>query len=62
MTNLQIKNEIQKLYQRNTEILKQGYFVLNEEIQENLDEIQILQSQCSHSYNNGKCIYCGKGE
>lgn len=37
-------------------------FVLNTDIAELMRENEELQLQCPHTYENGYCIYCRKGE
>lgn len=37
-------------------------FVLNTDIAELMRENEELQLQCPHTFENGYCIYCRKGE
>lgn len=62
MTVNQIQNEVNQLLQENTDIITQGFFTLNSTISKNMERIKELQNLCSHCFQSGKCIYCGKKE
>lgn len=58
MTNLQIKEEID----RNNELIKQlidpSQFTLNNAVRDLLSRNAELQKQCKHSFVDGFCEYC----
>lgn len=62
MTNLEIKQQID----RNNDLIKQlldpSAFVLNNTIKQLLEENDSLQKQCTHSFVDGYCEYCYKEE
>lgn len=37
-------------------------FVLNKKVSEAFREIEKLQNQCNHNFDNGFCIVCNKSE
>lgn len=51
----QIEEEIQEAFDPST-------FVLNKKVETLTQELYTLRKKCTHKYENGKCIYCGKME
>ena len=44
------------------ELIDPTTFVLNKEVEVLQAEIENLQQECPHEYDNGTCRYCGKQE
>lgn len=62
MTGEEIKKMIDEKNDQIRFLLTPNYFILNNAIQELSIEIQNLQEQCPHKFENGFCIYCYKEE
>ena len=64
MSNIQeiIATKILENEKKIEEKFQASNFVLNTEIAELIKENDELQSQCPHTFENGSCIYCRKGE
>jgi hypothetical protein len=62
MTGIEIKEKIAANNKRITELVDPHRFVLNEEISRLLEENRQLRAQCSHKFEDGKCIYCAQEE
>lgn len=58
MTNLQIKEEIDKNNKIIEELLNPSQFTLNNAVRDLLARNAELQSQCEHSFVDGFCEYC----
>ena len=59
MTPQEIKEKVDALYSKIEKAIAVGIFVLNPDIAEAYDEIEKLQNQCEHEFdNNGCCKYC----
>lgn len=61
MENVDIKKEIEVLFQKLAESAATFVFKPNE-IKQIKENIFNLQEQCEHTFENGKCIYCRKEE
>ena len=61
LNNFQIKERIDYLY---SQLRKSAatFIYKPDEISKINKEIARLQSECSHVYENNRCIYCGKSE
>ena len=59
---LDIKKRIDLNNQLIEQALKPNQFTLNNTVKGLLLEIDELQNQCPHEYEDGYCIYCYKGE
>ena len=58
---LQIKALIDEKNKKIKETSSLDFFTLNSEVQKIIAEVQILQNQCPHKYDeNNYCIYCYK--
>ena len=57
-----IKEKIDALNQEIEQLMDPTTFVLNPRIQEIDKEIKMLQHQCRHSFVNGICEFCCRGE
>lgn len=55
-----IKEKVKEIYQYLNNYYEKGTFEYNPECSELLDKLYDLRSQCSHTYNNGECIFCKK--
>lgn len=62
MTKEEIRCQIQKLQEKQRQILTESVFILNGEYTKVKEEIEALQAQCDHEFENGTCKYCYKGE
>lgn len=62
MDNLQIKEQIERNNKEIESIMTPELFVLNERVRDLIEENFELQSQCTHCFEDGICIYCGKEE
>ena len=60
MTNLEIKQEIDKRNELIREILSPNVFTLNNTVLKLQKEIEEFQSKCSHNFVDGYCEYCYK--
>jgi hypothetical protein len=40
------------------ELLTTDHFTLNKRVSELMRQNQLLQTQCNHKFENGRCIYC----
>lgn len=58
----EIRKQIDEIYQEIENLLNPSSFVLKPEVAILNDEIEKLQKQCSHEFENGQCIYCDKEE
>lgn len=59
MTPQEIKVKVNKLYDELQKAIGDGIFVLNPRIEEIYNEIDELEEQCIHEYDeNNQCIYC----
>ena len=58
MTQLQIKEEIDKNNKIIEELLNPSQFTLNNAVRDLLARNAELQSQCEHSFVDGFCEYC----
>ena len=55
----EIKEKVDALYNKIEKAIAVGIFVLNPDIAEAYDEIERLQSQCTHEFDElGCCKYC----
>ena len=57
-----IKEKIDALNQEIEQLMDPTTFVLNPRIQEIDKEIKILQHQCRHSFVDGICEFCYRGD
>lgn len=64
MPNIQeiIAQKIQAKYKEIEDNFQPDNFVLNSKITELYQEIDDIQKECQHEYENGYCKYCQKGE
>jgi len=62
MTPEEIREKINFNNKEIAKLLDPSVFILQPEVQELLDENNELREQCSHKFENGFCIYCGKEE
>ena len=60
MTNLEIKQEIDRRNALIREILSPNVFTLNNTVLKLQKEIEVLQNECSHNFIDGYCEYCYK--
>lgn len=60
MTNLEIKQEIDRRNELIKELLSPNIFTLNNTVLNLQKEIEELQSKCSHNFIDGYCEYCYK--
>jgi hypothetical protein len=58
MTQLQIKEEIDKNNQLIEQLINPSQFTLNNAVRELLTRNAELQQQCEHSFVDGFCEYC----
>lgn len=58
MSNLEIKQQIDKNNQAIEDLITPGTFVLNEQIKELLEINDALRRECTHEFKDGVCIYC----
>lgn len=58
MTQLQIKEEIDKNNKMIEELLNPSQFTLNNAVRDLLARNAELQGQCEHSFVDGFCEYC----
>ena len=58
MTPEEIKNQIDANNLMIKTLFNSSQFVLNSAISNLLKENNELQKQCTHKFENGKCIYC----
>lgn len=58
MNGQEIKQRILFNKDRINQIYNPGIFILQEEAAQLMAEIDELQAQCEHEFENGKCIYC----
>ena len=61
MENVDIKNEIDFLFQKLAESAA-TFIYKPDEIRIIKNNIYSLQEKCKHEFKNGKCIYCRKEE
>lgn len=59
---LDIKRQIDLNNELISQALKPNQFTLNNTVASLLLEIDSLQKQCPHEYEDGYCIYCYKSE
>ena len=59
---LDIKRQIDLNNELINQALKPNQFTLNNTVASLLLEIDSLQKQCPHEYEDGYCIYCYKSE
>lgn len=62
MTGFEIKQKIEENNRKIESLLTPNMFTLNNEVSILLKENENLQKNCDHSFENGFCIYCYKGE
>lgn len=62
MTNLEIKNKIDRNNKLIETLLNPSEFTLNNTIKNLLIENDALQAQCTHNFVDGYCEYCYKEE
>lgn len=62
MRSQEIKMRINELNRRLEEVIKNYQFMLNKETERIYHEIDEIQKQCAHSFEDGVCIFCGKEE
>lgn len=62
MDNYEIKARIEANAELIEKLFNPFEFTLNTEIKKLLEENKMLQSQCSHEFKDGICIYCYKKE
>ena len=62
MTNQEIFSLVTEKREKIEKLTDFATFVLNKEVIELQNEIEKLQAQCTHDYQNGLCKYCGKEE
>lgn len=62
MNGKEIRQKILFNKERINQIFNPGIFILQEEAAELMAEIDELQKQCNHEFEDGKCIYCGVEE
>lgn len=62
MTGKEIKERIDNLNSEIVNLTNPGIFSLNIEVMKKLQEINHLQEECSHEFENGFCKYCYKRE
>lgn len=55
----EIKNKIEALNAQLEKEMDPTTFVLNPTSVAIFREIEVLQKQCKHSFENGECQYCG---
>lgn len=60
MTNQEIFSLITEKREKIEKLTDFTTFVLNKEVVELQNEIENLQAQCTHDYQNRLCKYCGK--
>lgn len=60
MTNLEIHKKIDDLNATIIKILQPNEFTLSNLIVELTSEVRALQSQCTHEFVEGYCVYCYK--
>ena len=59
MTQQEIKEKIEALYDEIEESIGKGIFVLNPHITEIYEQIEELENQCPHDFDEiGQCKYC----
>ena len=58
MTNLQIKEEIDRNNKLIQDILNPSEFTLNNTVRDLLKKNEELQTQCTHNFVDGYCEYC----
>lgn len=58
MTNLQIKEEIDRNNKLIQDILNPSEFTLNNTVRDLLKVNEELQAQCTHNFVDGYCEYC----
>ena len=62
MTKDEIKNKILFNNAKIKELLDPSVFILQPEVQSLMEDNEYLQSICTHEYEKGVCIICGKVE
>ena len=58
----EIKSKIDKLFAEREKEFTSCIFILNKRLIEIDKEIEALQAQCKHNFNNKKCEFCYKEE
>lgn len=58
----EIKMRIDALYEEAEKLIDPATFVLNPRINEINHEVKSLQAQCNHSFVNGVCEFCYRGD
>lgn len=58
MTNQEIRDKIIFNRKKIKELLDPSIFILQPEVSKLIEEIEELQTQCSHDFVGGVCIYC----
>lgn len=59
---LDIYTRVKTIEDRLIEISDPTQFVLNPEIQTLIDQLVDVQGQCSHIFEDGFCVICGRPE
>lgn len=62
MTNKEIRERINHNNSKIETMINPGCFILNHEVNKLLAENEQLRTQCSHSFEDGYCIYCDTKE
>lgn len=62
MTGEQIREKIKEYNRQISNVVEPISFVLNEETNRLLKEIEKLQKICNHNYEGKICLYCGLEE
>lgn len=60
MTGEEIRSKVNFNNSKIQTLLDPSVFVLQPEVLKYMEDNEYLQSICSHEYENGVCIYCGK--
>lgn len=62
MTNEQIRAEMASNNAKIKDLIDPAFFVLNDEIRGLLNRNKELTLICTHEFENGSCIFCGRRE
>lgn len=62
MEGFQIRNLIDKNNTKIQELLTPNKFILNKEVAALLRDNEKIRKQCTHEFQNGRCIYCDMEE
>lgn len=58
MNGIEIKTRVNEIDSKIAEAV--NTFILSPEIKNLMEEKAALRAQCTHEFENGVCIYCGK--